>query len=78
MEVLLTPELEKAVKDKVASGLYHDPGEVIQEALRQSLRLEADESWLRREAAIGYAQLEAGETVTIDSREDFLALIREV
>lgn len=76
MNISLTPELEKAVKEKVASGLYNNASEVIREALRQSLRAEAENQWLQREAAIGYAQLQAGETVRIDSEQDFLALAR--
>ena len=76
MNVSLTPELERAVKEKVASGLYNNASEVIREALRQSLRSEAETHWLQREAAIGYAQLQAGETVTITSKDDILALAR--
>ena len=34
VNISLTPELEKAVKEKVASGLYHNANEVIREALR--------------------------------------------
>lgn len=76
MNISLTPELEKAVKEKVASGLYNNASEVIREALRQSLRAEAENQWLQREAAIGYAQLQAGEIVQISSEQEFLALAR--
>lgn len=76
MHVSLTPELERAVKAKVDSGLYNNASEVIREALRLSLRMEAENEWLKREAAIGYAQLEAGETVQVRSKEEFLALAR--
>lgn len=68
MHVSLTPELDRAVKEKVATGLYNNASEVIREALRLALRQEAENDWLKREAAIGYAQLEAGETVRIGSR----------
>ncbi len=34
MNVSLTPELEKLVKDKVNSGRYHSVSEVMSEALR--------------------------------------------
>ena len=34
MHISLTPELEKIVKEKVASGLYNNASEVIREALR--------------------------------------------
>lgn len=76
MRVSLTPELERAVKEKVASGLYNNASEVIREALRLALKHEAENEWLKREAAIGFAQLEAGETVRIDSKEAFETLAR--
>ncbi len=34
MNVSLTPELEKYISTKVASGLYHSASEVIREGLR--------------------------------------------
>jgi len=77
MEIVLTAELENAVKAKVQSGLYHDASEVVSEALRQSLAMDREHTWLAREAAIGHAQLEAGLTVTLDSKEQFIALVRE-
>jgi antitoxin ParD1/3/4 len=36
MNVSVTPELEKFLKDKVQSGMYSSASEVIQEALRLS------------------------------------------
>jgi antitoxin ParD1/3/4 len=77
MHISLTPELEKAVKAKVKSGLYNNASEVVREALRQVLAREHENDWLAREAAIGFAQLEAGQTVTVDSKEQFMALVRE-
>jgi len=76
MHVSLTPELERAVREKVESGLYNNASEVVREALRLSLKLEAENEWLKREAAIGFAQLEAGETVRVRSKKEFLALAR--
>jgi len=76
MHISLTPELEKAVKLKIDSGMYNNASEVIREALRISLKQEAENEWLKREAAIGYAQLEAGETVRIKSKKQFLELAR--
>lgn len=72
----LTPELEKAVKAKVESGLYNNASEVIREALRLALRAESENDWLKREAAIGFAQLEAGETVSVRTKKEFLAMAR--
>jgi antitoxin ParD1/3/4 len=77
MHISLTPELEEAVKAKVRSGLYNNASEVVREALRQSLARERENEWLAREAAIGYAQLEAGQTIEVTSKEHFTALLRE-
>ncbi len=77
MNISLTPELEHAIEAKVKSGLYHDASEVVREALRQSLAQEREHAWLAREAAIGFAQLESGQTMTMESKEQFMALVRE-
>jgi antitoxin ParD1/3/4 len=76
MNVSLTPELERVIREKVDSGLYNNASEVIREALRHSLKAEAENEWLKREAAIGFAQLDAGETVTVRTKKQFLALAR--
>lgn len=76
MNISLTPELEKLVQAKVESGLYNNASEVIREALRDSLRREGDNDWLRAQAAIGYAQLEAGEAIRVKSKKAFVALVR--
>ena len=34
MDISLTSQLEKVVKEKVASGLYNSPSEVVGETLR--------------------------------------------
>ena len=78
MHVSLTPELEKKVREKVDSGLYNNASEVIREALRVALRLEAENDWLKREAAIGFAQLEAGEAVRVTNKKQFLSLVRDL
>ena len=61
MNVSLTPELEKLVQDKVASGLYQTASEVIRESLR--LLKERDEhrqAALREAIQDGLTQLEHG------------------
>jgi len=77
MHISLTPELEWVVKKKVESGLFNNASEVIRDALRLSMRHEAENEWLKREAAIGFAQLESGETVRIHTKQQFLALARK-
>jgi antitoxin ParD1/3/4 len=65
------------VKEKVDSGLYNNASEVIREALRLAARAEAENAWLKREAAIGFAQLEAGDVIRITSKKQFLAHARK-
>jgi antitoxin ParD1/3/4 len=76
MHISLTPELEQAVKAKVASGFYNNASEVVREALRQSLHSERENQWIAREAAIGFVHLEAGQTVEVDSEQHFIDLVR--
>jgi antitoxin ParD1/3/4 len=67
MNVTLTPDLEQIVNQRLASGLYKSAGEVIHEALRllheQDRLLENRLEELRREIAIGLAQLRNGEGI---------------
>ena len=73
MNVSLTPELEKFVNDKVASGMYYSASEVIREGLRllqeremlKKIRIEE----LRKEIAVGIKQAERGQFV--DGEEVF-------
>jgi len=71
MDITLTPEFERLIQDKVASGLYTSEDEVIREALRllkdrDELRLLAVED-LRREVQKGLDQLDRGESVLLDA-----------
>lgn len=76
MQVTLTPELDRMVGEKVASGLYESPSEVVREALRLMRGRESALDWLRREAAPGFEQLEAGEVLDI-TREEFVSQMHE-
>lgn len=76
MHVSLTPERESAVKAKVSSGLYNNASEVVREALRQSLARDQENQWIAREAAIGFAQLEAGQKVEVRAEQHFIDLVR--
>lgn len=76
MNISLTPELDEAVRKKVASGLYNNSSEVIREALRQSLLRERENEWLAREAAIGHVQLEAGAVRRVTTKKAFEKLVR--
>jgi antitoxin ParD1/3/4 len=67
MDVTLTPELEQIISDKVKSGDYALPAEVVVEGLRllkerdelNTIRLEE----LRRDIGLGIEQAEAGKLV---------------
>lgn len=65
MNVNLTPELEKLVQEKVASGLYNNQSEVVREALRllaeQDQLRQAHLEKLRAALAAGLEQADRGE-----------------
>jgi antitoxin ParD1/3/4 len=71
MNVSLTPELERLVNDKVASGLYTSASEVIREALRllkgqDEVRRLLSMQELRRDIAAGLDQLDRGQSAALD------------
>jgi antitoxin ParD1/3/4 len=65
MNVNLTPELERLVQEKVASGLYNNQSEVVREALRllaeRDRQRAAHLEGLRKALAEGLAQAQRGE-----------------
>ncbi len=65
MNVSLTPELERLVSEKVASGLYTSASEVVREGLRllqeRDRRLALELDALRRDLEVGEGQLDRGE-----------------
>jgi len=70
MNVSLTPELEKFVQKKVASGMYQTASEVVREGLRrlddEERRRRAQMERVRKHIAKGVAQADAGELVDGD------------
>jgi antitoxin ParD1/3/4 len=70
MNVSLTPELERLVQAKVASGLYNNQSEVVREALRlmaeQDRLREAHVERLRSGLVRGLAEAERGELLEAD------------
>jgi antitoxin ParD1/3/4 len=80
MNVSLTPELERFVQDKVASGLYNSASEVIREALRllreQDIVRQRRLEELRTEIALGIEQADRGEIGNFDA-EDLKRRVRE-
>ena len=80
MTISLTPDLEKLVDEKVASGRYASAIEVIRESLQ--LLQERDDfhrfgqEALRREVEVGFRQIENGQTRTF-SPDDLKRRVRE-
>ena len=57
MNVSLTPELERLVNEKVASGLYQTASEVVREALRLLKDRDLARDQLRADVQSGFSQL---------------------
>ena len=70
MNVSLSPQLEKLIEEKVASGMYNSASEVIREGLRllqereqlREIRLEE----LRKQVQIGLDELDNGQSAPLD------------
>lgn len=82
MHISLTPELEKRVKQKVASGFYNNASEVIRDALRfwekneeliQHMKLQI----LKERLSIGADQARHGEFVD-QSVSEIVSEVRSV
>ena len=76
MQIILTPEMDRLVEEKVASGLYENASEVVREALRLLFERESALDWLRREARLGFEELESGGSLDL-TREEFMARLHE-
>lgn len=81
MDVLLAPELNQFVAEKMADGHYSSPSEVVSEALRllkeqeELRRIRLDD--LRQEIQKGLDQSERGEVLAFDSTQEILDHIRK-
>lgn len=60
------------VQAKRTSGSYNN----AREARGTSLRKKSETDWLRAQAAIGYAQIGAGEAIFVTSKKAFIAFVR--
>jgi antitoxin ParD1/3/4 len=76
MNVSLTPELEKFVDDKVATGMYQTASEVVREALRllgeEDARRRAEIERIREKLAKSVAELDAGLGVSAEEAWDMV------
>jgi len=66
MNVTLTPDLERLVDERVATGQYRSAVEVIREALRLLKERDAAFKELQRDIAAGLEQLDRGEADILD------------
>ena len=80
MEITLPPELQAIVNEKVESGQYLSPSDVVREALRvlndRDAARESRLADIRRKVAEGLEQAERGETVGFESGAAFMDYIR--
>ena len=80
MTVILSPELEQLIAEKIESGEYSSPNEVIAHSLRllkeqdvvEKMRFEE----LRRAVNLGFDQIERGEGTTYSSAAEFAEKIK--
>ncbi len=79
MNVSLTPELDKWINEKVASGLYQSSSELIREGLRflmiREEQRQAMIAELRQDLLIGVTQLDHGKSQDLD--EELLKSIKK-
>jgi antitoxin ParD1/3/4 len=79
LTVSLTPELEAFIRDRVTSGRYDTPSDVVREGLKllevREHEREAVLAELRREIAVGLEEARAGHLS--DGEEFFAELERE-
>src|SRR5437899_12535076 len=77
MTVTLAPELEKIVNERLSSGNYDSPGDVVEAALRL---LEAQDreklAALRQDIAGSTEQFERGEYITYSSANELVNEIK--
>ena len=66
MNVTLTPDLERLVHERVATGQYRSAVEVIREALRLLRERDVAFKELQRDIAAGLEQLDRGEEDVLD------------
>ena len=76
MNVSLTPHYENLVKTCVDSGRYNNVSEVMREALRVWEKQHCYDDWLRQEAQKGYEDVLTGKTVKVESKADFMKLVK--
>jgi antitoxin ParD1/3/4 len=67
MNVSLTSELEHVVNEKISSGLYQTPNEVVREGLRLLIERDRRAESLRRDIRVGFDAVARGECADFDA-----------
>jgi len=70
MTITLTHDLEELVKERIKSGAYESPDEVIRASLHLLEAREEGIEALRKEILIGFEDIQQGRYTTIDSDEE--------
>ena len=82
MNIILTPELETLVREKIESGNYHSASEVVRDALQllkeQDQLRELRRAEIRREVMKGVEQIRNGEYTTISNEEEAEQMIEKI
>ena len=74
MDWTIPPEFERAVRERLSSGLYGSADEVFLAALRALEFVETELDTLRREVQVGMDQVERGQVV---DGEEAIAWLKE-
>jgi antitoxin ParD1/3/4 len=82
MNIILTPEDETLIDEKIKSGLYQSPSEIVREALqllkeRDRIREFRCEE-LRKEIQKGIDDIREGRYITLETDEDYKQLAAEI
>jgi len=83
MSLNIPPEFERAVLDRVASGAYETPEDVLKACLEGlsllEAQLEEDHEWIREQIQLAREELDRGEGIPSDkARELILADVRRI
>lgn len=78
MTLTLSTEIEKIVSERVNSGAYTSPNDVILTSLRLLIAQEDRLAELRRELQVGLDAVEQGRFITCATDEDFDNLANDI
>lgn len=78
MNVSLTKELAAFVEGKVKSGTFASASEVVRDALRESLRKDQENEYLRKEIQKGIDSAKKDGFIVLKTPEDFRSLAEDI